>query len=65
MGRLPDWYAFVRASKYLGGSVPPWEWETSPRFWLEAVLAAEHAEAKAQQQIEERNRRNAPKGRKR
>lgn len=61
MGRAPEWYARVRASKYLG-SIAPWEWDSAPVFWLEAVLTAESAENKAQQINDERAAKKANKG---
>jgi hypothetical protein len=56
MGSIPSWYAAVRASKYLGGGILPWEWDDAPLFWREAVLAAESAEATAQDTLNQHQR---------
>jgi hypothetical protein len=45
VGEPPEWYAIVRAAKYLG--VAPWALLDQPYFWFEVALAAEDAEGKA------------------
>lgn len=53
MGKVPEWYANIRASKYLG-SVRPWEWDDAPIAWREAALASEKAELQAQKSRDDR-----------
>lgn len=59
MGSVPEWYADVRASRYLGGGILPWEWDDAPLFWFQAVLSAESAEAKAEENRSSRAQRGA------
>lgn len=54
-GTLPDWYAVIVASKWLG--VAPWELADAPVAWLEWALAAMGAEGNAHEQ---RQRKAAP-----
>jgi hypothetical protein len=45
MGKLPDWYALMRAARYLG--VPPWQLQEQPAAWLTWALTSEAAEMEA------------------
>lgn len=55
MGAIPDWYRLIRAAKYLG--VAPWDLAERPVTWMEWALTAENAEASAQEQLAEQQRR--------
>jgi hypothetical protein len=46
MGEVPEWYAVLRAAKYIG--CPPWELAAQPEIWRQWALAAEGIEAAAQ-----------------
>lgn len=48
VGDVPPWWVTVKAARYLG--VPPWELEQQPVAWTLVALAAESAEATAQEQ---------------
>lgn len=54
MGTLPEWYALVRAARYLG--VAPWELLEQPVAWMEWALTAESAENEAQDIIAKRQK---------
>jgi hypothetical protein len=54
---MPEWYALVRAARYLG--VPAWELETRCVKWLHRALTAEHAETWARNQAEKNALRRA------
>jgi hypothetical protein len=49
---MPDWYALLRAAKYLG--VTPWELAEKPICWLQWALTAETAENQAERQRSQR-----------
>jgi hypothetical protein len=57
MGEQPDWYALLRAARYL--RVPPWELAHKPIFWTEVALAAMEAEGRAKAHAE--RRRSSPR----
>lgn len=46
MGECPEWYALIRAARYL--SVSPWELAEKPFVWRDWALEAEASEAEAQ-----------------
>lgn len=46
-GECPEWYAIIRAAKYLG--VAPWLLMEQPAVWMEWALIAESAENGAMQ----------------
>jgi hypothetical protein len=48
MGGVPRWYALLRAAKYLGCA--PWELANEQPMWMNLALAAEGAEARAQEE---------------
>lgn len=50
MGEVPEWYAVIRAAKYLG--VAPWELLEQPIIWKEWAVMAENAEHEASKQQE-------------
>lgn len=52
MGELPEWYTVIRAARTLG--VAPWDLAQRPRVWTHWALAAEAAEAKAQENLRQR-----------
>lgn len=51
MGAVPDWYATIRAAKYLG--VAPWELTEREIVWQDWALIAESAEEGARQTLRE------------
>lgn len=58
MSYCPDWYKVIQAAKYL--NVPPWELMEQPLFWYEKALISMTAEAGAQEQrIEMERRKNS------
>lgn len=54
MGALPEWYALMRAARYLG--VAPWVLLEQPSTWMEWALTAESAENEAQDIIAKRHK---------
>lgn len=44
---MPDWYAVVRAARYL--RVAPWDLLAQPSAWLHWALTAETAENEAEE----------------
>ena len=50
MGEVPEWYAVIRAAKYLW--VAPWELLDAPVYWKQWAVMAENAEAEASKQKE-------------
>jgi len=59
MGRVPEWYALLRASRYL--HVAPWALLEWPVIWREWALAAETAESKAEEKARDKARKAAKK----
>jgi hypothetical protein len=57
MGDLPDWYITIRAARALG--VAPWDLAERPAIWQEWGLAAESAEAKAENELRSHQERRA------
>lgn len=53
LGALPDWYALVRAARYL--HVAPWDLLQQPVAYLHWAITAEAAENEAQDAINKRN----------
>lgn len=49
MGELPEWYQVIRAARAL--HIAPWELAHRPRVWVQWALAAESAEAMAQENL--------------
>lgn len=54
---IPDWYALVRAARYL--HVPPWELLKQPAAYLHWAITAESAENEAQDAINKRNQQTS------
>ncbi len=50
---MPEWYPLIRAARYLG--VAPWELLNQPACWMHWALAAQAAEAEAQEQVAKRH----------
>jgi hypothetical protein len=48
MGEVPDWYAHIKAAKYLG--VAPWDLLEQPIIWHNWAVRAEEAEESAARQ---------------
>lgn len=47
MGSVPPWYPIVAAARYLG--VSPWELENASLLWMHRAIAAQNAEAHAEE----------------
>ena len=50
MGETPHWYPLVAAARYLG--VDPWDLFYQPTYWIHRAVAAQNAEAHAQEMAE-------------
>lgn len=57
MGEVPDWYRTIRAAKYLG--VAPWELMDQPVVWESWARVSENAEAEANRQRQEAQKRKS------
>jgi len=55
--RAPDWYALLRAARYLG--VAPWNLLKQNVAWVYMALAAERAEKEAEAELHARADRRA------
>lgn len=52
LGALPDWYALIRAARYL--NVAPWELLKQPYFWQRIAITAERIENHVQEELQRR-----------